>query len=130
MEEKIAERIKTLTKPYTKIEDTAIFKVTDPYPKSLIIVAVEPNVPFYLEGWIDLSDLVDDELIKLAEYTKIRSGGWKKFEELAYIGNQEEPAYHIIPLLGYYGLGATLTMPAAPGADRSFDYLFFAWEAF
>lgn len=123
--------IKELVTSYVKIEGTAVFKITDTYPKNIVIVSVEPNIPFYLEGWCDLSDLHDGEEIKLSEYTKFKLGGsWRRYEVIAYLNAQPNPAYHIMPLLSFYGLGIILTMPVAPDADRNFDYLFFAWQAF
>jgi len=108
-------------------EGTADFLTTETYPKTVIMVTKELGVHFFLEGWLDLSDLVAGESVKVTyETSNVTPVSYKKYEEVTYSGAQAKPQIYLKTHVGKYGLRISITMDTAPAADRSFPFQFFS----
>ena len=85
------------------------------------IVERTDNVTFWLEGWIDLSNLNAGDSVVVREYVRIKSGGnYRKYAEKQYLGVQVLPALRVLTLPSRYGI--KITIHQTSGTYRSFDY--------
>jgi len=84
---------------------------------------------FWLEGWIDLSNLQAGDTLLIKEYVKVKSGGtYRKYAEKSFSGVQNLTALHILTLPSRYGIKITITQTT--GTYRSYDYQVFLRRRF
>jgi len=77
-----------------------------------------------LEGYIDLSHMMDGDTVTLRRYVKIQKDAeYKLHGEETYVGTQAQPLIRFPPMAGYYGIKITLQQTS--GTHKNFPYQFF-----
>jgi len=113
------------------IEGTASFFTTDVYPKTVTLIDTTTltdvvDKQHLVDGFIDLTNNVVGETIRVIEYMIIKSGGaFIKYAQEDYTGVQDLPLLHVTTKPARYGLKVDLYMETAPTADRYYDYQLF-----
>ena len=85
----------------------------------------ELGEPHFLEGYIDLSNLVVDEPVDIIYSMLIQSGGsYKEYARETYNGAPDQPLLYVVTRPAIYGIKVEAYMENAPAADRNLPYLF------
>jgi len=76
-----------------------------------------------IQGYIDLQNLSDGDVVRFRIYVRIKEDGdYKLYADDTYSGVQPQPALYFVPRLSGYAFRVTLQQTA--GVYRSFDYVF------
>jgi len=87
-------------------------------------IIVEASGILNLEGYVDLSEMVEGDRVVLRRYVKIQEGDeYKLHASDTYSGVQAEPLVRFPFIAGYYGIKVTLQQTA--GTYKNFPYQFF-----
>ena len=109
-----------------KIEGTLTFGSGETYPLTKTFAVSELGEYHYLEGYIDLSNLVAGEPLDIIYSMVIQSGGsYKQYAKETYDGAPEQPLLYVVTRPAVYGIKVEGHMESAPAADRSLPYQFF-----
>jgi len=75
-----------------------------------------------IQGYIDLSNMDEEDAIIIKAYVKVSEDGeYKIYESNTFNGVQEKPALYVMPRLSGYAF--KLTIQQTTGSYKSFDYL-------
>jgi len=119
------DRLANMPAEEAPVEETWDYLTTDTYPHSHS-VTWEPSVYGRLEGFIDLSELVAGEAVKVREEMSIVTPvSYKAYYEKEYSGVQALPLLFVLTRPARYGIKVTMTMETAPAADRFFRVQWF-----
>ena len=76
-----------------------------------------------IQGYIDLSNMDEEDVLVLRIYVKIRpDGDYVPYYTETFTGKQEPPALYVLPRLSGYGF--KLTLQQTSGFYKNFDYIF------
>lgn len=118
----------TLGKPSSvvkKVEGTLTFGSGETYPLTKTFVKSELGEPHFLEGYIDLSNLVEGEPVDIIFSMLIESGGtYKEYAKETYDGAPDQPLLYVVTRPAVYGIKVEGHMESAPAADRTLPYQF------
>ena len=93
--------------------------------EEVAVVEIEPQADDYIvEGYIDLSQLVEGDEVVLREYIAVDGSSPRKFLEASFTGPVSEPVvrFHSKTILYFSSYKVTLTQVS--GTLRSFPYAF------
>jgi hypothetical protein len=76
-----------------------------------------------VSGYVDLSNMVDEDTVVIRAYVKIKEDGeYKLYQKDTYYGTQTAPALYVMPRLS--GFAFKITLQQTTGAYKNYDYLF------
>ena len=76
-----------------------------------------------ISGYIDLSNMEDEDVIIIRSYVKLGPDrDYVLYDSETFTGRQAEPALHLLPRLSGYAM--KITIQQTEGTYKSFDYLF------